>query len=436
MWDRVLESQCDQALESAKQIFQEMMNASIAEKSSEYDIFEHVGGITHFIILCAVPVMVNQVLRVRPLEDAELAAVYETARKAGEKEFAREDVTAYSSIETYLLQLSEYTLDFLQSKYSENDAASVAYNKGLLEELAKATADPLDDPLSVSGDGARYLQDQLTASRDRLDAIVTQYKVHALGPSRTSVLSSFLTDELVACMLEWGALVKKAFRSREAKMVGEIASTQQRLRSIEAKVRAAQEMLVQQKDAYERALQSIAERITAERSALGDGIEAKQAEIDRTHLQAERLSALHKEALDRLDVQIQEAKDERKRLEVEVRDEEARRESERQEAQRQLLESERNFHNEEKGLLQGQQQFLRKVLELERQLGEQDAAQIEELYRIEKENQAEISQLTLKLRDEQDELKEGAIRVRTVGLLISTVLVRELIRFLCRISET
>lgn len=158
-------------------------------------------------------------------------------------------------------------------------------------------------------------------------------------------------------------------------------------------------------------MQSINERITSERSTLQDEIENKQAEIERTRLQVEQLTGLHKEALDRLDLQIEEAKDERKRLEVDVRDAEARRESERQEAQRQLLENERNFHNEEKGLLQGQQQFLQKVLELERQLGEQDTDQIAELYRIDKENQEQVSQLTLQYQDEQEELKEGTIRV-------------------------
>ncbi|ETN06585.1 hypothetical protein PPTG_12669 [Phytophthora nicotianae INRA-310] len=395
VWDRVLESQCDQALESAKQVFQAAMDAAITEKTT--------------------PVMVNQVMRARPLEDAELAMIYETAREAAENELLREDITSYSSIEAYMLQLSEYTLDILQSKYTDNDGASTAYNKDLLQELYVSKKKSIDDSASIAGDGTQYLQDQLTSSRDLLEDIVTQYNSRALGPCKSSILNNFLVEKMVESIFEWGTQVKTVFRSNEAKLVSDIASTQQNLRSIEAKVRVAQEMLSQQKESYEKALHSITERITSERCTLRDEIESKLAEIERTRLQIERLGALHQEALDRLDKQIEEAKEERKRLETSVRDAEARRESERQEAQRQMLENERSFHNEEKNLLQGQQQFLHKVLELERQLGEQDTDHIAELYRIEKENQDEISKLSLQHQDEQEELKENVIRdIRTL----------------------
>ncbi|KAG2764411.1 hypothetical protein JG687_00007683 [Phytophthora cactorum] len=395
VWDRVLESQCDQALDSAKQVFQATMDAAIAEKTS--------------------PVMLNQVMHSRPIEDAELVTVYENALEAAEKELLREDITSYSSIETYLLHLSGYSLDILRSKYAGNDAASSAYNKELLHELYHSKNKSFDDSGSISGDGTQYLEDHMASSRDLLEDIVSQYNSRALGPCRISILNNFLIEKKVEGIFEWGSQVKTVFRSNEAKLESDIASTQQNVRSIEAKVRVAQEMLSQQKESYEKALQSITERIGSERGALRDEIESKQAEIERTRLQVERLKALHQEALDRLDKQIEEAKDERKRLEGTVRDAEARRENERQEAQRQLLENERSFHNEEKNLLQGQQQFLQKVLELERQVGEQDTDHMAELYRIEKENQEEISQLSLQHQDEQEELKESAIRdIRTL----------------------
>ncbi|KAL3670163.1 hypothetical protein V7S43_004478 [Phytophthora oleae] len=388
VWDRVLESQCDQALDSAKQVFQSQMDAAIAEKTS--------------------PVMVNNMMRAHPLEDTELAAIYATALKAAEKELLREDITSYSSIEAYLLQLSEYSLEVVQTKYSDNDAASVAYNKELLQELHNSKSNSLNDRTSVSGDGSQQLQDQLAYSRDVLDEIVTHYKARALGACKTSTLNTFLIENMIEGTFEWGATVKTVFRSQETKWVSDIANTQQRFRSIEAKVRVAQGMLAQQKDSYERAVESIAEHTINERDALSDDIKGKQSQIERTRLQVERLRALHQEALDRLDKQIEEAKDERNRLESDVRDAQARRENERQEAQRQLLENERNFHNEEKGLLQGQQKFMEKVVELERQLGDQETDQVAELYRIEKDNQVEISHLSRQYQDEQDALQESA----------------------------
>ncbi|KAG1713056.1 hypothetical protein DVH05_000783 [Phytophthora capsici] len=390
VWDRVLESQCDQALDSAKRVFQTQLDAAIAEKTN--------------------PVMVNGMMRARPLEDAELADVYAKALEAAEQELLREDITSYSSIEAYLLQLSEYSLDVLQTKYSDNDAVSAAYNKELLQELYNLNcgSKSLDDLTPASGDGFQQLQDRLAYFNEVLDGVVTQYNSRALGAYKTATLNAFLVENMIEGIFEWGAMVKTVFRSQEAKRVSDIANTQQRLRSIEAKVRVEQDMLVQQKDSYERAVESISERLTNERDTLSDDIKDKQLKIEQASLQVERLRALHQEALDRLDKQIEEAKDERNRLESDVRDIQARRETERQEAQRQLLENERNFHNEEKGLLQSQQKFMEKVVELERQLGDLETDQVAELYRIEKDNQEEISHLSLQYQDEQDALQESA----------------------------
>ncbi|KUF98520.1 hypothetical protein AM588_10010020 [Phytophthora nicotianae] len=191
VWDRVLESQCDQALESAKQVFQAAMDAAITEKTN-------------------------------------------------------------------------------------NDGASTAYNKDLLQELYVSKKKSIDDSASIAGDGTQYLQDQLTSSRDLLEDIVTQYNSRALGPCKSSILNNFLVEKMVESIFEWGTQVKTVFRSNEAKLVSDIASTQQNLRSIEAKVRVAQEMLSQQKESYEKAVHSITERITSERGTLRDEIESKQ----------------------------------------------------------------------------------------------------------------------------------------------------------------
>lgn len=363
------------------------------------------------MILCSDPVMLNQATRARPLEDAELVTIYEVARKAADRKLLRENVMSNSSLEADFFTLSEYSLELLQTKFTDNDAASTVFNKEVLEELCKPCKEPLDDPSSIPEDGAQYLRDQLTASQEFLSSIVTQFNDQAAGSRKHWVLNNFLLENMVEGMFDWSTLVKTFFRSKEVQLVADIALTQHSLRSIESKVRAAQEILTQQKDTFERAVQSIAERVTSERNTLLDDIQSKQYQIDQTRLQVEQLGALHQEILDRLDAQIQEAKDERKRLEAAAHSVEVCRENERQEAQRQLLQSEDRFHNEEKILIQGQQQFLQKVLELERRLGEQDASQLAELYRIEEENTEEVSQLHLQYQDLEEELKESVARV-------------------------
>uniref|UniRef100_K3W833 GB1/RHD3-type G domain-containing protein n=1 Tax=Globisporangium ultimum (strain ATCC 200006 / CBS 805.95 / DAOM BR144) TaxID=431595 RepID=K3W833_GLOUD len=390
VWDRVIESQCDDALESAKNVFTKHFEAAIAEATT--------------------PIDVNHIMLPRPIEDSEINKVYEKARQAAEKELQLDDISATSSMETYWEQLSQYMLDLLQDAYAKCKELSIAYNKALLKELYKPKEETFDTTPSSRDDGAQALQNSLTDSRALIEDVVTKYRNQSLGSGKSVVLSEFLSEQLVEGLIEWGTAVKTSFRSSETKLEGEIGALKQTLRVTEGKVRAAQEVLTQQKESFERALLSITERTADERSNLEDEMRTKQSEIDRVHLQIERLAALHKEALDRLGAQLEESKDERKRLEEEARDEQLRRENERQEANRQLLESERNFHKEEKDLLQNQQHFLQKIIDLERQLGEQDTEQMKEIFRLEKESQQQSTELTLKYQDDKDELKEQTIQ--------------------------
>lgn len=381
-------------------------------------------------------VEVNHTMHPRPIEESTINELYEKAREIAKKELQREDLTANSSMETYLEQLSEYMLESLQDVYAKSEHLSVVYNKALLEELYKPAEESFNKASGSSGDndGAQALQNTLTDSRALIEDVIAKYREQALGPSKAAVLSDFLSHTLVAGLIDWGTSVKTSFRGKETQLESQIGALKQTLRSIEGKIRAAQEVLVQQKESYERALHSISERIADDQSSLQEEIQIKQSEIERTHLQIERLSSVHKEALARLDAQLEESKEERTRLEETIRDAQARRESERQEANRQLLESERSFHREEKGLLQNQQQYLQKIIDLERQLGEQDTEQMKEIFRLEKISQQQSTELRLKYQDQQEELKDRTIQVCCARTLIhANVLLSFLIR--CRLCS-
>ncbi|KAJ0401444.1 hypothetical protein P43SY_001012 [Pythium insidiosum] len=395
VWDRVLENQCEQALESAKQCFRQALDDKIKERAA----VETVEGVA----------------RARPLEDAELNEVYEEARAVAEAELAQDEIRETEALASYAEQLSDFMLAALSEAFEKNDAASKAFNESLLLELTAHKDDDefldLNAMLDASdSDGSRVLHDKLTQSRVRMETAVTAYNARARGPAKSAVLAEFLADKLAEGLLEWGALVKTVFRSKEAQAETQIATAKQTLRALEGKVKAGQEVLTQQKESYERALQTISERITDERATLRQEIDSKQAEIDRAHVQIERLAALHKESIDRLHTQLEEAKQERKRLEDAQREAEERRVNARLMSHRQLLETQQNFHKEEKDILNGQQQLLQKVLDLERQLGEQDTEHMKELFRLEKEGQTQLSDLRLQYQDEQDALKERTIQ--------------------------
>lgn len=420
VWDRVMETQCDEALESAKDLFKQHFDRAVAEATSKCIVL-HTRNLACPNANCAVctimnasePVEVNHAMHARPIEEATINEMYEKAREIAGKELQREDLTANSSMETYLEQLLEFMLESLQDAYAKSEQLSTVYNKALLEELYTPEEESFDrdSGLSADNDGAQALQNTLTDSRALIEDVAEKYREQALGPSKVAVLSDFLSEKLVAGLIDWGTSVKASFRGKETQLESQIGALKQTLRSIEGKIRAAQEVLAQQKESYERALQSISEHINDEQNSLQDEIRIKQSEIERTHLQIERLSSLHKEALARLDAQLEESKMERTRLEETIRDAQARRESERQEANRQLLESERNFHREEKDLLQNQQHLLQKIIDLERQLGEQDTEQMKEIFRLEKISQQQATELNLTYQDQQEELKDRTIQV-------------------------
>lgn len=362
--------------------------------------------------------MLNQTMCAHPVEESELLAVYEQARFEGEEEFARADIDSTFSTELHALKLSDYMLQKLKEANMKNDELSSTFNKNLLQDLSKQASDAMDavrsdEPPTKANDddGSSVLQSRLIAYRTNLDEVVAKYQELSSGPSKHGVLCNFLREKLLDGMLEWTTAVKSAFRSKESQIESQIGNGKQALGSIESKVRAAQEILQQQNESYERTLQNMKDQILEERGTLEDDIQSKQAEISRAQLQIERMASLHAEVIERLEAQLAEAKEERKKLEGETKEVEAKRQIARQTTNLQVLESERNFHKEEKALLENRQQLFEKVIELERQLGEQDTAQMAEIFGLEKETKHQASQLKQQHQDEQEELKSQMAQV-------------------------
>lgn len=357
--------------------------------------------------------MLNQAMCAHPVEESDLAAAYEQARLVAEEEFARADIDSTFSTEVHALKLSDYMLQKLKEANTKNDELSSTYNKALLQDLSNQAADVMaaarngDEPGTKADDddGSSILQTRLIAYRTNLDDVVAKYQEQSSGPCKHGVLCNFLREKLLEGMLEWTTNVKSAFRSKESQIESQIGNAKQALGSIESKMRAAQEILQQQNESYDRTLQNMKDQILEERGTLEDDIQSKQAEIGRAQLQIERMASLHAEVIERLEAQLAEAKEERTKLEGETKDVEAKRQIARQATNLQVLESERNFHKEEKALLENRQQLFEKVIELERQLGEQDTAQMAEIFGLEKERKHQASQLKQQNQDEQEELK-------------------------------
>ncbi|RHY25977.1 hypothetical protein DYB32_007968 [Aphanomyces invadans] len=206
-------------------------------------------------------------------------------------------------------------------------------------------------------------------------------------------------------VVNWGTLVTVLFRQQDSAMqvlsvaVGRVIT----LRG------SAQEMLQQQKDTFERALQAITDRLQEEKLALRADIDHKDGEIKRTLMQIDRIGALHTEVLDRLNDELKVAKEELKAADALVDAVRREQDSVAQDTAKQRLENERRQHAKEQELLHGHHQLLQKVVDLERALGDQQSEHLTAVFKMEQTCQAHVRRVVEDCDDAAAELKAHTI---------------------------
>ena len=127
--------------------------------------------------------------------------------------------------------------------------------------------------------------------------------------------------------------------------------------------------------------------------------------------QMERLGALHKEALDRMDQEMAKAKEELKESELQAEIERRERENVVQDTNKQRIENERKKHAKEEELMQNHHGLLQKVVDLERQLGEQQTDQMREMFKLEQVLKTKESDLRSEYTEKVQDLKQQTITV-------------------------
>lgn len=331
-------------------------------------------------------------------------------RLEAEQTLMRKEFLTSDMLPSYLLALSDYMASFLREVYEKNESFSAVYNAKFLDKLylkkTKLVAQTQQDTQS--------LEEILVSSRNQLEVVTKQYREVAKGPNKKLVLGCFLAQHAVQALCEWAAALKVAFRMKETQYQGQIDTARQALTASESKARAAREILDQQKESYQRALQGVSERMIEEKKILRDEIDAKENEIHRAQQQIERVSSIHAEELDRLRLQLEQVIAERKRMENEIQESEYKRQSARIATHRQLLETERNFHEEGKTLRENQHKLMQKLVQVEREIGEQEANQMRELFQLEKEGATRALEIEDNYHEEKEELKAQIVQVRRV----------------------
>ncbi|RHY20056.1 hypothetical protein DYB25_003776 [Aphanomyces astaci] len=350
-WDRVVQAQSEQLLDAAKRAF----DASL-------------------------PMPWTSVLT-----DDQLAEVF---RAAETKAIDALHATAVAP-DTVPLNLP-LLHDWLEAKrraaWESNDKLAKQH---LIKELQELYA-PITAQVWTPMDASSYdvVIDALRAKLDGFDHLLKRFiaeyldRTHGL-PSQHLMLCSFLAEKVMDGVVNWGTLVTVLFRQQDSNMQKSISSSRQKVKAVEGRAKAAQEMLQQQKDTFERALQGVTDRLAEDKLNLRADMDHKDGEIKRTLMQIDRIGALHTEVLDGLMDELKTAKEELKAADAMV--DAARREQDTvaQDSAKQRLENERRQHAKEQALLEGHHQLLQNVVTLERALGDQQAEHMTAVFKME-----------------------------------------------------
>ncbi|CAK4652314.1 hypothetical protein LEN26_016805 [Aphanomyces euteiches] len=346
------------------------------------------------------------------LKDDDLLKAYQAA-EAKAIETLKASAVAADTVPLTLPQLQDWMQEKLRAAWEHNYKLAKKHLIGVLQELYAPIAAqawqnldkdaPVDQVLTA-------LRSKLAGFDHLLKKFVDDYLAATEGyPLQSYMLASFLAEKIMDGVVNWGTLVTVLFRQQDGILQKNISTARQKVKALEGKAKAAQEMLQQQKETYERALQGISDRMQEEKLTLRAEMDHKDGEIKRTMMQIDRISTLHAEALDRLAEELKSAKEELKEVEAQV--DAARREQDSlaQDTAKQRLENERKKNEKEKDLLEAHHKLLEKVVDLERQLGEQQAEHMTAIFKMEQTCQEKVRVVEAECEDQAAELKGQTI---------------------------
>ena len=225
-------------------------------------------------------------------------------------------IECYQEAKTYLYpghltfrqRLFEQADELLMNCFEKNMKASKVECQTLIERLYQ----PVEMELFQTT--CKDLEQQLIQFKRSIQLILKEYNTEAQGPMKERISAEFIQEKLVQSLVEWGIAVSNEHRNSKLNRQKDSNQMRQEINAIQGKTKALQEVLLNQKESYERALKHATERLSNERVALRNDIESKETEINRVNQQIKKMRGLQKEALERLDLQLQEANAQVERL--------------------------------------------------------------------------------------------------------------------------
>eukprot|EP01138_Halocafeteria_seosinensis_P005506 gb/GECG01005628.1/.p1 GENE.gb/GECG01005628.1/~~gb/GECG01005628.1/.p1 ORF type:complete len:782 (+),score=159.58 gb/GECG01005628.1/:1-2346(+) len=296
-WDRVIQTQCSEAVEAALRKYRDEMNERTRRDTGEYRIFE----------------------------GKELRKVHAEVSATSRSVFHRNSVKDTERVATFEAQLSQKLEEEFIKFVDENFEASKRHCESLLQELIpqyKDTAEAKIKESSSQGSDSELLPFPSVSSvyQHAIKDLHHEYLERAHGPAKEHVLTSAVISRLPAEWLQqWSQrasdLSDAAFRASQRKL----ESVHSQLTASEGKVKSIEERLNHERETFEKSLHDANQRAAEKEEHLQGIIDNKSNEVERWSNKFDRLLESHKTAEDKIVQQLQQAKDEREDLTSQVR---------------------------------------------------------------------------------------------------------------------
>lgn len=281
-WDRVIQSQCAEALDASLRKYRDEMTEKMKSKNGEY--------IVH--------------------EEDNLRKIHASASIAARNIFQKNSVRDPERVAHFESQLFEKVEEEFLKFAEKNFEASSKHCESLLQTLVPGHKQKADKRIQDQGEETVLpFPTVSTIYQQAAKDLQQDYLEKAVGPAKHCILSYGLVSRLPTEWLQQWAqyasdLSNEAFKTVQRKtesMETELTTTQGKLKSL-------QERAEHEKQSYESSLESLKRQSALEKETLQQQVDDKSAEVDRMSNKYDRLAESHKLANDHIVQQLDEAK--------------------------------------------------------------------------------------------------------------------------------
>jgi hypothetical protein len=296
-WDRVVDTQCADAVEGAARAYIESMHtllaASAAAPATPQPPRSSAGAAQPLFSGRSGAVYAAESTIV---EDEEMHAAHASSMQAALTYFRVHAVQDPERTPPYETRLRT-EIDTAHARIrAANEAASSAFCLELLERLQELASKRVSalrrDGAAAGSDGAVVTATSVAvAYREASDAVSVHFLSEARGPAKSRALAEFLLTRLPRTLSEAAAVSDESYAARAAAADARVSDLGQQLAAARGRERSSADALEQERRSFEAALATQARQEAEAVERLKGALESRTGELDRLSTRYDHLLA-------------------------------------------------------------------------------------------------------------------------------------------------